>query len=91
MKRIVSTGNPIERHDGRGGWRGLAMRWMEQIITKFITIDLDGKELWQLKGMTGITTPTPLAQNGLLYVGSGFIADARQPLYAVRPGIRKAK
>lgn len=48
--------------------------------------DLEGRVLWQLKGMTRITTPTPLAQNRLLYVGSGFVADARRPLYAIRAG-----
>jgi outer membrane protein assembly factor BamB len=48
--------------------------------------DLEGKLLWELRGMTSITVANPLAANGLLYVGSGFIADPQKPLYAIRPG-----
>ena len=48
--------------------------------------DLEGKLLWELRGMTRITVPNPLTANGLLYVGSGFVADPQKPLYAIRPG-----
>jgi outer membrane protein assembly factor BamB len=30
--------------------------------------------------------PTPCADGGLLYVGSGFVRDKNRPLYAIRPG-----
>ncbi len=47
---------------------------------------LDGKLLWWLKGMSGITVATPYADQGLLYVSSGFTRDKQRPLYAIRPG-----
>lgn len=48
--------------------------------------DLDGKLLWWLKGMSSITISTPFADQGLLYVTSGFIVDRLRPVYAIRPG-----
>ena len=37
--------------------------------------DLEGKLLWELKGMSVISIPTPFAVHGLLYVASGYILD----------------
>ena len=48
--------------------------------------DLDGKLLWELKGMTWINVPTPFAKHGLLYISSGWVGDALRPVYAIRPG-----
>jgi outer membrane protein assembly factor BamB len=48
--------------------------------------DLDGKLLWSLQGMSGITIATPYADQGLLYVTSGFVASKSRPIYAIRPG-----
>jgi len=48
--------------------------------------DLDGKLLWELKGMSSITIPTPFAAHGLLYVSSGFVMDKNRPAFAIRPG-----
>ncbi len=48
--------------------------------------DLDGKLLWELKGMSSITIPTPTAAFGLLYISSGYILDQERPVYAIRPG-----
>jgi outer membrane protein assembly factor BamB len=48
--------------------------------------DLDGKLQWWFKGMSGITIATPYADQGLLYVSSGFLMEAFRPLYAIRPG-----
>ena len=48
--------------------------------------DLDGKLLWWLTGMSGITIGTPYADQGLLYVTSGFVVDKSRPVYAIRPG-----
>jgi len=49
--------------------------------------DLDGKLLWELKGMSDISIPTPFAAHGLLYVTSGYVGDFRsRPVYAIRPG-----
>jgi outer membrane protein assembly factor BamB len=51
--------------------------------------DLDGKQLWELKGMSIISIPSPFAADGLLYVTSGYVADPfLRPLYAIRPGAR---
>jgi outer membrane protein assembly factor BamB len=50
---------------------------------------LDGKLLWELKGMSIISIPTPFAAHGLLYVTSGYVADPfRKPLYAIKPGAK---
>ena len=67
--------------------------WDERARTEIVTIgrgfvisyDLDGRELWRLKGMTQ-ATPSPVAADGLLYVGSGSQGEANRPLFAVRPG-----
>lgn len=50
------------------------------------TYDTDGKLLWWLQGMSSITIATPYADQGLLYVSSGFVADKSRPLYAILPG-----
>lgn len=47
---------------------------------------LDGKLLWELRGMSSITIPTPFAIHGLLYVASGYVMNATRPVYAIRPG-----
>lgn len=47
---------------------------------------LDGKLLWELRGMSSITIPTPFAGHGVVYVSSGFVASRRRPIYAIRPG-----
>ncbi len=48
--------------------------------------DLDGKLLWQFKGMSSITIATPYAADGLLYITSGYVGDRLRPVYAIRPG-----
>ncbi|MEP7307851.1 MAG: PQQ-binding-like beta-propeller repeat protein [Acidobacteriota bacterium] len=48
--------------------------------------DLSGKLLWEFSGMSTISIPTPFDRNGLLYLASGYIADALRPAYAIRPG-----
>jgi outer membrane protein assembly factor BamB len=53
---------------------------------KVRSYDLDGKLLWELKGMTWINVPTPFAKHGLLYISSGWVGDAFRPVYAIRPG-----
>jgi outer membrane protein assembly factor BamB len=50
-----------------------------------ISYDTSGRELWRSKGMTQ-ATPSPVAADGLLYVGSGSQGDANRPLLAIRPG-----
>jgi outer membrane protein assembly factor BamB len=53
---------------------------------KIRSYDLNGRLLWELGGMSSITSPTPLAAHGLLYVTSGYVLDPRKPLFAIRPG-----
>jgi outer membrane protein assembly factor BamB len=50
--------------------------------------DLDGNTLWELTGMSTIDIPTPFAADGLLFINSGYVADALRPLYAIRPGAK---
>lgn len=50
-----------------------------------VSYDTSGRELWRVKGMTQ-ATPSPVAADGLLYVGSGSQGDANRPLMAIRPG-----
>ncbi len=54
---------------------------------KIRSYDLKGKPLWQLGPMSVITIPTPVANNGLLYICSGYVGDKKnRPVYAIRPG-----
>ncbi len=48
--------------------------------------DPDGKQLWELRGMSSIAIPTPFSKLGLLYITSGYVGDQARPVYAVRPG-----
>jgi outer membrane protein assembly factor BamB len=50
-----------------------------------ISYDATGRELWRLKGMTQ-ATPSPVAADGVLFVGSGSQGEANRPLLAVRAG-----
>jgi outer membrane protein assembly factor BamB len=67
--------------------------WKNAVRTEVVTIgrglvisyDVNGRELWRLKGMTQ-ATPSPVAADGLLYVGSGSQGESNRPLLAIRPG-----
>jgi outer membrane protein assembly factor BamB len=67
--------------------------WDNSVRTEIVTIgrgfvisyDTEGRELWRLKGM-GQATPSPVAADGLLYVGSGAQGDTNRPMMAIRPG-----
>jgi hypothetical protein len=54
--------------------------------SRVVSYDLDGNELWSLRGMSSITIPTPFSAHGLLYVASGYFQDSKRPVYAIRPG-----
>lgn len=74
------------------GW-ATPLVWQHAQRTEIVTIGrgwvisygTDGRELWRLKGMTQ-ATPSPVAAEGLLYVGSGSQGEANRPLLAIRPG-----
>jgi len=51
-----------------------------------ISYDLNGKPLWEFKGMSSIAIPTPFSKFDLLYIASGYVGDQHRPVYAVRPG-----
>jgi outer membrane protein assembly factor BamB len=76
----------------KSGW-ATPFVWQNKQRTEVVTIgralvisyDTDGRELWRLKGMTQ-ATPSPVAADDILYVGSGSQGEANRPLMAVRPG-----
>lgn len=48
--------------------------------------DLDGNELWKIKGHSILAIPTPFEHDGLLYVTSGHVLWGENRLFAIRPG-----
>ncbi|MEP7337770.1 MAG: PQQ-binding-like beta-propeller repeat protein [Acidobacteriota bacterium] len=48
--------------------------------------DLDGKVLWEFKGMSSIAIPVPFSKHGLLYITSGYVGDQHRPVYAIKSG-----
>ena len=89
------TGKEVWRtpRDERSNWSTPCV-WANPQRTEIVTAgsdkvrayDLNGKLLWWLKGMSTITIATPYADQGLLFVSSGFFIDKQRPLYAIRPG-----
>jgi outer membrane protein assembly factor BamB len=67
--------------------------WVNATRTEIVTIgpqlaisyDLDGKELWRLKGLTQ-ANPTPTEGEGLLFIGTGSQGESNRPLFAIKPG-----
>jgi len=45
-----------------------------------------GAELWRMRGLTGQSTPSPVAADGLLYLATGSQGESNRPVFAVRPG-----
>jgi outer membrane protein assembly factor BamB len=68
--------------------------WENDIRTEIVTngtgsvrsYDLDGKVLWELKGMTTLDVPSPFARHGLLFISSGYPGASPRPVFAIRPG-----
>jgi outer membrane protein assembly factor BamB len=50
-----------------------------------LSYGLDGKELWRITGMS-MPTASPIAWNGLLFVGTGSQGDANRPFLGIKPG-----
>jgi outer membrane protein assembly factor BamB len=84
--RTAGGGRPLS------GWSSPYV-WVNAKRTEIVTIgrqlaisyDLDGKELWRLKGLTQ-ANPTPTDGDGMLYLGTGSQGESNRPLFAVRPG-----
>ena len=76
----------------KSGW-ATPFVWQNELRTEIVTVgrglvisyDKEGHELWRLKGITQ-ATPTPVAGEGLLFVGSGSQGENSRPLFAIRPG-----
>jgi outer membrane protein assembly factor BamB len=69
--------------------------WQNKLRTEIVTCgllknrgyDLSGKLLWEFDGkMSALVIPSPFAAHGLLYMTSGYVADAKRPVYAIKPG-----
>src|SRR5262245_5818626 len=76
----------------KSGW-ATPFVWENGLRTEIVTVgrglvlsyDTEGRELWRLKGITQ-ATPTPVAGEGLLFVGSGSQGENSRPLFAIRAG-----
>jgi outer membrane protein assembly factor BamB len=89
------TGEKVWRvdRDEKSNW-STPFVWTNEKRTEIVTpgsgktrsYDLDGKLLWWFKGMSHITVATPYADDGFVYVTSGFTRDKERPIYAIRPG-----
>jgi outer membrane protein assembly factor BamB len=84
--RTAGGGRPLS------GWSSPYV-WVHATRTEIVTIgrqlaisyDLEGRELWRLKGFTQ-ANPTPTEGDGLLYLGTGSQGESNRPLFAVKPG-----
>ena len=91
----TATGDTVWRvvRDEVENWSS-PLVWENRLRTEIVTTgrnrvrsyDLDGQLLWELQGMTGNTSPTPFAKNGLVYLSSGYPGSSVRPVFAVRPG-----
>ncbi len=97
----AKTGTPVWRVDRAlrsgqmtSGW-STPFVWTNAIRSELVIIGqqhavsyaLDsGKELWRIGGLTGQSTPSPLAANGLLYLATGSQGENNRPVFAVKPG-----
>lgn len=95
------TGKPVWRVDRAlrsgqmtSGW-STPFIWTNAIRNELVIIGqqhavsyaLDsGKELWRIGGLTGQSTPSPVAANGLLYLATGSQGENNRPVFAVKPG-----
>jgi outer membrane protein assembly factor BamB len=51
-----------------------------------VAYDLDGKELWKLRGLTGQSTPSPVAVADMIYLSTGSQGESNRPVFAVKGG-----
>ena len=83
----------VERDERGHNWSTPAV-WENRVRTEIVTVGsdgvrsygLDGALLWELKGMSNLTTPSPFVAGGLVYVSSGYPGGALRPVYAIHPG-----
>lgn len=93
-REIWSVKRPESTARIKSGW-STPFVWRNAVRTEIVTIglgytigyDVNGQELWRLKGFTP-ATPSPVAADGLLYAGSGSQGEANRPVYAIKPGAK---
>lgn len=91
----AETGQELWRQDRAEGsnWSN-PLVWAHDGRTEIVTAgskvvrsyDPEGALLWQLRGMSYATIPSPYVHGGTLYVASGHSSGPRRPIYAIRPG-----
>jgi outer membrane protein assembly factor BamB len=92
----AKTGAPLWRvpREEFEGW-STPVIWQNEMRTEIVTAgarrvrsyDLDGKQLWELSGMSDFgSIPTPVVRGDLVYVSSGYPGSARRPVFAIRAG-----
>jgi outer membrane protein assembly factor BamB len=89
------TGKDVWRveRDEKSNW-STPFVWRNEVRTEIVTsgsgkvrsYDGTGKQLWELRGMSGVTVPTPFAADELLYIASGWQHSSLRPVYAIRAG-----
>jgi outer membrane protein assembly factor BamB len=89
------TGEEVWRVDRDEGsnW-ATPLVWNNDLRTEVVTpgtdrvrsYGLDGTLLWEFRGMSSITIPTPFSDSGLVFISSGYVGDELRPAYAVRLG-----
>jgi len=92
----TETGDEVWRADRQEGGQTWAtpLVWENRLRTEIVTsassrvrsYDLDGELLWELSGMSLLTTPSPFTSHGLVYISSGYPGGALRPVYAIQPG-----
>ena len=83
----------VNRQEGGQTW-ATPLIWENSLRTEIVTAassrvrsyDLDGSLLWELGGMSLLTTPSPFTSHGLVYISSGYPGGALRPVYAIQPG-----
>ncbi len=92
----AATGDDVWRveRDEPGHTWSTPLVWENRLRTEIVTAatgrvrsyDLDGGLLWELGGMSLLTTPSPFTSHGLVYISSGYPGGALRPVYAIQPG-----
>ena len=90
------TGEEIWRvsRDERGNNWSTPVVWENRVRTEIVTTgsdgvrsyDPDGNLLWELTGMSNLTTPSPFVAENLVYISSGYPGGSLRPVYAIHPG-----
>jgi outer membrane protein assembly factor BamB len=90
----ANTGQEIWRtnREEAGNW-STPYVWENELRTEIVveganrirSYSMDGRPLWDIKG-TPLTSPTPFAKHGLLFLNAGYPGSIPRPVYAIRPG-----